>query len=56
MNYLKAIETMLDENQTKALKGIYEPTVVGVPLADSRQHVCVMPNGEIRAYFHIHGK
>lgn len=55
MNYLKAIEENLNEHQRKALQDIFEPTVVGVPLADSRRDVCVLPNGEIRSYQRMHG-
>lgn len=55
MNYLKAIEENLNEHQKKALQDIFEPTVVGVPLADSRRDVCVLPSGEIRSYQRMHG-
>ena len=53
--YLNSIENRLNEYQKKALQDIFEPTVVGVPLADSRRDVCVLPDGEIRSYERLHG-
>lgn len=49
-SYLSAMEKRLSDDQKDMLKRIYEPQVVGVPLEDSRKAVCVMPDGEIRAY------
>lgn len=54
-SYIKQIENRLNECQKKALQDIFEPTVVGVPLADSRRDVCVLPDGEIRSYLRMHG-
>ncbi len=54
--YIKAIQDRLNEDQTRALKEVFEPTVVGVPLADSRRDVCILPDGEIRSYERLHGK
>lgn len=49
-SYLKVLEQRLDDEQKEILKSIYEPTIVGVPLCDSRRHICVMPDGELRSY------
>lgn len=43
-SYIKRIENRLNECQKKALQDIFEPTVVGVPLADSRRNVCILPD------------
>ena len=48
--YLKNMLSRLDGDQRDALAGIFAPTVVGVPLADARRDVCVLPSGEIRSY------
>ena len=47
---LQAMEQRLSPDQKDMLLRIWEPTVVGVPLACSRRDLCVMPNGEIRSY------
>ena len=52
--YVNAIKNLLNEDSENALKAIYEPTVVGTPLADARRDVCVLPSGEIRAYQRHH--
>ncbi len=44
---------LLTEDDTRRLKEIYEPTVVGVQLEDSRKSICVMPDGEIRTYGYV---
>ena len=49
-SYLKRIEERMSDDQKDMLRRIWEPTVVGVPLYDSRRDVCVMPDGEIRSY------
>lgn len=49
-SYLKSMENRLNNDQKDIIKRIYEPTVVATPLADSRRDVCILPNGEIRAY------
>ena len=48
--YKKAIAGLLDDNDTRRLKEIYEPTVVGVMPEDARRGLCVMPDGELRSY------
>ncbi len=48
--YITAIEKNLTEDQRDMLSHIYEPTIVATPLKDTRRDVCVLPNGEIRAY------
>lgn len=48
--YIEVIKNMLTDEQKKMLKDIYAPKIVGVPLADSRRALCVLPTGEIRAY------
>ena len=50
MNYIKAIESRLSEDKKDILKRIYEPTVIATPLFDSRKHICILPDGEIRSY------
>ena len=50
LNYLTAMEKRLTEEEKKMLQMIYEPVVVGIPPTDARADVCIMPNGEIRAY------
>lgn len=50
MQYIKSLKEKLTDDQKDILKHIYEPTVVGVPLSDSRRDLCVLPNGEIRSY------
>lgn len=48
--YLSALQNRLSDEQKDMLKQIYAPRVVGTPLSDSRRDVCVLPDGEIRAY------
>ncbi len=50
LSYIKSLERSLTDDQRDILKRIYEPTVVATPLSDSRRDICVLPNGEIRAY------
>lgn len=50
MKYLENLEARLTDDQKDILKHIYEPVVVATPLSDSRRDVCVLPDGEIRAY------
>ena len=40
----------LTAEETAFLQEIKSPVVVGIPLADARKDICVMPDGEIRAY------
>ena len=47
---LKAMEQRLSQEEKEMLQRIYEPTVVGIPPSDARNSLCVMPDGEIRAY------
>ena len=47
---LKAMEQRLTQEEKEMLQRIYEPTVVGIPPSDARNSLCVMPDGEIRAY------
>lgn len=54
--YLSQMEQSLSEWDTRLLKAIFAPTVVGVPLEDARRSLCVMPDGEIRSYGSIHKK
>lgn len=49
-DYLKAMENRLSGEEKQLLQDIYAPVVVGIPPADARADVCVMPDGEIRAY------
>lgn len=55
-SYIKAMEASLCEDSRDMLQRIYEPTVVGTPLADSRRDVCVLKNGEIRSYGRLYSK
>lgn len=50
MWYLEKMRELLTASDAERLKSIYEPTVVGVQLEDSRKSICVMPDGEIRTY------
>jgi len=50
MQYIKNLENSLTEDKKDLLKHIYEPTVVAVPLWDSRRDICILPDGEIRSY------
>ena len=43
-------EHRLSPEEEIFLRGIYSPVVVGVPLSDARKDLCVMRDGEIRAY------
>ena len=47
---LKVMEQGLTESDTRLLKSIYEPTVVGIPAEDARRSLVVMPDGELRCY------
>ena len=49
-NYLERMKDALSQDQIDMLNRIYEPVVMGVPLRDSRRDVCILPDGEIRAY------
>ncbi len=49
-SYLNRLENRLNDDQKDILKHIYEPTVVGTPLNDSRRDICILPDGEIRSY------
>ena len=49
-DFLQRWEQRLTPEQIARLDRIYEPAVVGVPLADSRRALCVLADGEIRAY------
>lgn len=49
-SYLKNLENRLTDDQKDIIKRIWEPTVVEIPLADSRRDVCILPSGEIRSY------
>ena len=49
-SYLKNLENRMTDDKKDILKRIWEPTVVGTPLSDSRRDVCVLPSGEIRSY------
>ena len=53
MWYLEKMKALLSEGDLRRLKDIYEPTVVGVQLEDSRKSICVMPDGEIRTYGYV---
>ena len=44
------MEKRLTGEEKKMLQMIYEPVVVAIPPADARADVCIMPDGEIRAY------
>lgn len=47
---LNIIEKTLCGADKRRLKAIYAPVVVTVPIEDARRNLCVMPDGEIRAY------
>ena len=47
---IEAMKRRLAPEEKEMLQRIYAPTVVGVPPADARTGLCVMPDGEIRAY------
>lgn len=49
-NYLTEMKKHLTEDEKKMLQMIHEPIVVGIPPTDARADVCIMPDGEIRAY------
>lgn len=49
-DYIERMKLFLSEGQSDRLKKIYEPTVTGVPLSNALRDVCVLKNGEIRAY------
>ena len=48
--YLRNLEARMSEDQKDMLRRIYEPTVVAVPLSFARRDLCILPDGEIRAY------
>ncbi len=48
--YLKTMEENLSDADARWLKAIRTPTVVGVPPENALRGLCVMPDGEIRAY------
>ncbi|MBO4220682.1 MAG: exo-alpha-sialidase [Clostridia bacterium] len=48
--YKEKIASLLDGEDRKRLKAIYEPVVIGVMPEDARRGLCVMPDGEIRSY------
>lgn len=50
---LELLASRLAADDAEQLKAIYEPVVVGVPAADSRTSLCVMPDGELRCYGEI---
>ena len=56
LQYLKNMEQNLSDDQKDMLKRIYEPTVVAVPLWDSRRDICILPDGEIRSYGELYEK
>ena len=53
--YIDRMEAGMTEGERDALRRIYEPTVVCIPPADSRRDLCVMKNGELRAYEAFYG-
>ena len=48
--YLKAMCSRLTSEDSSMLSRIHEPIAVAVPPANARAYVCMMPDGEIRAY------
>ena len=44
------MEALLTEEDRRELLRIHEPRIVAVPPMDTRNSLCVMPDGEIRAY------
>ena len=44
------MERRMTANEKDMLQRIYAPTVVGVPPGDARRHLCILKDGEIRAY------
>jgi len=48
--FIENLKKGLNNDKKDILKHIYEPTVVTIPLSDSRRDLCVLPNGEIRSY------
>ena len=53
--YLQNMEARMSEDQKDMLRRIYEPTVVAVPLSFARRDLCILPDGEIRAYGNLYG-
>ena len=53
--YVKAIESILDDDKAFMLKSIYAPEVVVTPMADARRDICVLKDGEIRSYGNLDG-
>ena len=52
--YLKNMQARMSEDQKDMLRRIYEPTVVAVPLSFARRDLCVLPDGELRAYGNLY--
>lgn len=50
MWYIEKIKERMSDEDRELLKRIYAPTVVGVQPSDSRNGICIMPDGEIRHY------
>ena len=50
VDYITTMENRLSPEEKEMLQAIYEPTVVGVPLEDARSGICILPDGELRAY------
>ncbi len=48
--YLESMKSLLSEADARWLRAVWAPTVVGVPPSDALRSLCVMPDGEIRAY------
>ena len=48
--YINEMEKHMSDDEKDMLRRIYAPTVVGVPLGDSRRHICILKDGEIRSY------
>ena len=48
--YIDEIENRMSADEKDMLRRIYAPTVVATPLGDSRRHICILKDGEIRSY------
>lgn len=48
--YIDEMEKRMSADERDMLRRIYEPTVVATPLGDSRRHICILKDGEIRSY------
>lgn len=55
-SYINKIEQRMSDDAKDMLRRIWEPTVICASLSDARRDICILPDGEIRAYGHLYGK